>query len=145
MRACEHERIVAVKDAKGDLFAGSEVMARSGLAYYCGDDPLNLAWLAHGACGVISVVAHAFGTAYAEMIDAIDAGNLVRAREIHIDLIPAVQTIMSRESQGAIRAKAVAQLLGLIDSCRVRGPLLDASEDEVALIREVLTGAGVLN
>jgi len=145
VRAGEHERIVAVKDAKGDLFAGSEVMARSGLAYYCGDDPLNLAWLAHGACGVISVVAHAFGTAYAEMIDAIDAGNLLRAREIHIDLIPAVKTIMSRESQGAIRAKAVAQLLGLIDSRRVRGPLLDASEDEVALIREVLTGAGVLN
>jgi len=144
VRAGEHEQIVAVKDAKGDLFAGSEVMARSDLAYYSGDDPLNLSWLAHGAAGVVSVVGHAFGTAYAEMIDAVDDGNLSRAREIHVGLIPAVQAIMSRESQGAIRAKAVAQLLGLIDFRRVRGPLLDASDDEVALVREVLVRSGVL-
>ena len=56
LRLAEHPRIVAVKDATGDLFAGSEVMARTGLAYYCGDDALNLAWLAHGAAGVVSVV-----------------------------------------------------------------------------------------
>lgn len=144
IRAGEHKRIVAVKDAKGDLFAGSEVMAASRLAYYSGDDVLNLAWLAHGASGVISVVGHAFGTAYAEMINATDAGDLVRAREIHVRLIPAVRTIMARESQGAVRAKAAAQLLGLIDSRRVRGPLLDASEDEMALVREVLVDGGIL-
>lgn len=144
IRAGEHEQIVAVKDAKGDFFAASEVMARSGLAYYSGDDPLNLAWLAHGASGVISVVGHAFGTSYAEMIDAVDAGNLFGAREVHNRLIPAVKTIMSRESQGAIRAKAVAQLLGLIDCRRVRGPLLDASDDEVTLVRDMLVTAGVL-
>jgi len=145
VRAGEHERIVAVKDAKGDLFAASEVMARSGLAYYSGDDLLNLAWLAHGAAGVVSVVGHGFGTSYAEMIGSVDAGNLLRAREIHTRLIPAVKTIMSRDSQGAIRAKAVAQLLGLIESRRVRGPLLDATDDEVALVRDVLVGAGVLS
>jgi len=143
VRAGEHERIVAVKDAKGDFFGASEVMARSGLAYYSGEDALNLAWLAHGASGVISVVGHGFGTSYAEMIEAIDAGNLVRARELHAKLIPAVKTIMSPDSQGAIRAKAVAQILGLIESRRVRGPLLDASDDEVALVRDVLVTAGV--
>ncbi len=142
--AGQHDRIVAVKDAKGDLFAGSEVMARSGLAYYSGDDALNLAWLAHGAAGVISVVGHGFGSSYAEMVDAADEGNMLRAREIHRGLIPAVQTIMSRESQGAVRAKAVAQLLGLIDSRRVRGPLLDASAEEVAVLRDMLHNAGVL-
>lgn len=145
VRAGEHERIVAVKDAKGDFFAASEVMARSNLAYYSGDDPLNLAWLAHGAAGVISVVGHGFGTACAEMVDAVDAGNLVCAREIHVQLIPAVQTIMSRDSQGAVRAKVVAQLLGLIDSRRVRGPLLDATEDEVSVLRDVLVAAGILS
>ncbi|CAN5307197.1 4-hydroxy-tetrahydrodipicolinate synthase [soil metagenome] len=143
VRAAEHPRIVAVKDAKGDLFAGSEVMARSGLAYYSGDDVLNLAWLAHGAAGVVSVVGHGFGTSYAEMIEAVDAGNLVRAREIHTRLIPAVRTIMSPDSQGAIRAKAVVQILGLIDNRRVRGPLLDASEDDVAVLRDLLHSSGV--
>lgn len=143
VRAAEHPQIVAVKDAKGDLFAGSEVMARSGLAYYSGDDVLNLAWLAHGAAGVVSVVGHGFGTSYAEMIDAVDAGNLVRAREIHTRLIPAVRTIMSPDSQGAIRAKAVVQILGLIDNRRVRGPLLDASEDDIAVLRDLLHSSGV--
>ncbi len=143
VRAGQHDRIVAVKDAKGDLFAGSDVMARSDLVYYSGDDPLNLAWLAHGAAGVISVVGHAFGSSYADMVDAVGEGNMVRARQIHNGLIRAVQTIMSRESQGAVRAKAVAQLLGLIDSRRVRGPLLDASEDDVAVLRDLLHSSGV--
>src|ERR687898_173769 len=35
-RLAEHPRIVAVKDAKGDLFAGSEVIASTDLAYYSG-------------------------------------------------------------------------------------------------------------
>nr|MBA3799076.1 4-hydroxy-tetrahydrodipicolinate synthase [Geodermatophilaceae bacterium] len=46
-------------------------------------------------------------------------------------------------SQGAIRAKAVVQILGLIDSRRVRGPLLDASEDDVAVLRDLLHASGV--
>ena len=42
LRLAEHPRIVAVKDAKGDLFEGSQVMAETDLAYYSGDDLLNL-------------------------------------------------------------------------------------------------------
>ena len=49
IRLAAHPRIVAVKDAKGDLGAGSEVMARTDLAFYCGDDIVNLPWLAVGA------------------------------------------------------------------------------------------------
>ena len=45
LRLAEHPRITAVKDAKGDLYAGSQVMGGSDLAYYSGDDPLNLPWL----------------------------------------------------------------------------------------------------
>src|ERR1700760_1665296 len=37
-----HERIVAVKDAKGDLMATSRVLAETGLAYYSGDDAMTL-------------------------------------------------------------------------------------------------------
>ena len=50
-RVAEHERIVAVKDAKGDLYEGSWVMARCDLAFYSGDDALNLGWFTHGAVG----------------------------------------------------------------------------------------------
>ena len=48
LRLAEHPRITAVKDAKGDLLAGSQVIANSDLAYYSGDDPLTLPWLSVG-------------------------------------------------------------------------------------------------
>src|SRR5215217_8612229 len=51
VRLAQHERIVAVKDAKGDLFAGSQVMLATDLVFYSGDDALNLAWLSMGAAG----------------------------------------------------------------------------------------------
>jgi 4-hydroxy-tetrahydrodipicolinate synthase len=47
----EHDRIVANKDAKGDLWAAQTVMAETDLAWYSGDDALNLPLLAVGAVG----------------------------------------------------------------------------------------------
>src|SRR6185436_16749983 len=49
LRLAEHERIVGVKDAKGDLGATSEVLARTDLAYYSGEDKLTLPMLALGS------------------------------------------------------------------------------------------------
>src|SRR3954454_6959110 len=54
LRLAEHERIVAVKDAKGDLYETSKVLATTDLAYYCGEDAINLPMLAIGAVGVVS-------------------------------------------------------------------------------------------
>ncbi|HZC27194.1 MAG TPA: 4-hydroxy-tetrahydrodipicolinate synthase, partial [Actinopolymorphaceae bacterium] len=58
VRLAEHPRIVAVKDAKGDVAAITEVLARTDLAVYSGADEWNLALLAIGAVGVVSVVGH---------------------------------------------------------------------------------------
>jgi 4-hydroxy-tetrahydrodipicolinate synthase len=142
VRLAEHERILAVKDAKGDLFEGSRVMAGTDLAYYSGDDAMNLAWLTHGGTGVISVVGHVHGDDYAAMIAAVDAGDLAEALSIHRRLIPSVRAIMDRSSQGAIRAKAALQLLGIIPERTVRMPLLEASDAEVVRLREALGAPG---
>jgi 4-hydroxy-tetrahydrodipicolinate synthase len=138
MRLAEHERILAVKDAKGDLFEGSRVMAGTDLAYYSGDDAMNLAWLTHGGIGVISVVGHVHGDDYAAMVAAVDRGDLTEALGIHRRLIPSVRAIMDKGSQGAIRAKAALQLLGVIPERTVRMPLLDATDAEVARLRDAL-------
>ncbi len=58
VRLAEHPRIVANKDAKGDLGRASWAIARSGLAWYSGDDMLNLPLLSVGAVGFVSVVGH---------------------------------------------------------------------------------------
>lgn len=143
LRLAEHERVVAVKDAKGDLFASSEVMARTGLAYYCGEDALNLALLTHGAVGVVSVVAHVAAREYAQMTRAVDSGDLVRALRLHRQLIPAVRAIMTR-TQGAIMAKAAVQARGVINGRQMRSPLIPATDEQVQQLRADLSEAGVL-
>jgi 4-hydroxy-tetrahydrodipicolinate synthase len=143
LRLAEHDRIVAVKDATGDLFAGSTVMARTSLAYYSGDDVLNLAWLAHGAAGIVSVVGHVAGERYAELVRAVDAGDLATARAIHERLIPAVVAMMTR-TQGAIMAKAALQLQGVLAGRTMRLPLVAATDEEVAALRADLEEAGLL-
>jgi 4-hydroxy-tetrahydrodipicolinate synthase len=142
-RLAEHPRIVAVKDAVADLFAGSEVMATTDLSFYSGDDALNLAWLAQGASGVVSVVGHVSGRQYAEMVAAVDRGDLPAARAIHNRLIPAVRAIMSPSSQGAIRAKAALQVQGVLTQRTMRLPLLAADDAELAEIRAGMTAAGL--
>ena len=142
LRLAEHPRIRAVKDAKGDLFASSQVMARSDLQYYSGDDVLNLAHLTQGAVGIASVVGHVAGPQYAEMAAAVAGGDLPRAIALHRQLIPAVNAVMNI-TQGAIMAKAALRELGVIASSAVRLPLVEATADQVALVREGLRQSGL--
>nr|WP_299034929.1 4-hydroxy-tetrahydrodipicolinate synthase [uncultured Pseudokineococcus sp.] len=139
----EHPRVVAVKDSKNDLFAASQVMASTDLAWYSGEDALNLAHLAQGAAGVVSVVAHAAAGAYRQMVDAVDAGDLTTARALHARLLPVVDVIMNR-TQGAASASAVVQLLGATTHRTVRLPLLALTGDQVEQLRGALTEAGLL-
>jgi 4-hydroxy-tetrahydrodipicolinate synthase len=143
LRLAEHPRIVAVKEATGDLFAGSEVLAATDLAYYSGDDALNLPWLACGASGVVSVVGHMAGERYAEMVRSVDAGDLPAARAVNARLVPAVKAIMTR-TQGAIMAKAALQLLAVLEERTMRLPLVEATPAEVDQLRADLAESGVL-
>jgi 4-hydroxy-tetrahydrodipicolinate synthase len=142
LRLAEHPRIVAVKDAKGDLAATTQVLARTDLAYYSGEDALNLPLLAIGAVGVVSVVGHLFTPQYAAMIDAVERGDLGQARRINAAVVPAVIGIMTR-TQGAIMVKAALELAGRIAHRTTRPPLLDATEAEIAVLREDLKAAGL--
>jgi 4-hydroxy-tetrahydrodipicolinate synthase len=141
VKLAEHPHIVAVKDAKGDLFAGSWVMARSDLVFYSGDDALNLAWLSMGGAGFVSVVGHVVGADLHEMIDLYRAGDVVAALAIHRRLLPVVTAIMTR-TQGAIAVKAALRLLGQ-PTGGVRPPLVDATAEFTAHLREDLMIGGV--
>jgi 4-hydroxy-tetrahydrodipicolinate synthase len=142
VRMADHPRIVAVKDAKGDLFAASEVMSATDLVWYSGDDALNLAHLTQGAVGIISVVGHLAGPQYAEMVAAVGQGNLARAIEIHRQLIPAVNAVMTI-TQGAIAVKAALHEQGLIASDAVRLPLVTVTSEQRASVRKGLERSGL--
>jgi 4-hydroxy-tetrahydrodipicolinate synthase len=140
LRLAEHERIVAVKDAKDDLAASSEVLANSDLAYYSGTDMLNLPLLAIGACGFVSVVGHLVARQLQELAAAYFDGDVLRAREIHQALVPAYVGVF--RTQGVITTKAALNALGL-PAGPVRPPLCDATDDQVARLREDLAEVGV--
>src|SRR5207244_1311695 len=75
LRLAEHERIVAVKDAKGDFAATAEVTRQTDLAYYSGDDKNTLPLLAVGAAGVVGGPTHLFGRPTHAVIRAFAAGG----------------------------------------------------------------------
>jgi 4-hydroxy-tetrahydrodipicolinate synthase len=141
MRLAQHPRIIAVKDAKGDFRAASEVMLATDLVFYSGDDILNLPWLSVGAAGFVSVVGHVVGDRLHDMIDAYLAGRVAEARAIHLEVLPVIIGIMTR-TQGAIMAKAALRLLGLPGGGN-RPPLVDATPEQIELLRTDLVAGGV--
>jgi 4-hydroxy-tetrahydrodipicolinate synthase len=143
LRLAEHPHIAAVKDAKGDIAGTTALLAGSDLAFYSGSDENNLAWLAIGAVGVVSVVSHVAGKQYAAMIAAVDAGDLATARAIDRSLVPAVRAIMMRVP-GAVAAKAALVEVGVLADATVRLPQVPMTEADLALLRADLAASGLL-
>jgi 4-hydroxy-tetrahydrodipicolinate synthase len=138
-RLAEHERIIAVKDAKGDLGESAWVIRRTDLAYYSGEDKLTLPLLAVGAVGVVGVPTHVFGPETKRMILAYEAGDVAAARELHQKLLPAFCGFF--RTQGVILTKAALTLLGL-PAGPVRPPLVSANAAELGRLREDCAEAG---
>jgi 4-hydroxy-tetrahydrodipicolinate synthase len=142
VRLAEHPRIVANKDAKGDLDAAQQVLARCDLAWYSGDDILNLPLLSIGASGFISVVGHVVGDRLGELVRTYLAGDTEGARLLNRSLLPVYQGIF--RTQGVILVKAALTHLGLPGG-PVRSPLVDATPEQVEQLRADLAAAGVEN
>jgi 4-hydroxy-tetrahydrodipicolinate synthase len=140
LRLAEHERIVAVKDAKGDLGASSRVMAQTDLAYYCGDDMLNLPLLSIGAVGVVSVASHLVTGDLRAMCDAYAAGEVDKARDIHRALLPLYTGVF--RTQGVITTKAALRRLRL-PAGPVRLPLVDLTREQLGVLRADLALSGI--
>ncbi len=140
VRLAEHPRIVANKDAKGDLGRASWAIARSGLAWYSGDDMLNLPLLSVGAVGFVSVVGHLVSPELRDLLEAYLAGDVAKAAELHQHLLP-VYTGMFR-TQGVITTKAALALRGLPGG-PLRLPLVELTDDETEQLKRDLAAGGV--
>ena len=140
LRLAEHERIVGVKDAKGNLTESSAVLRRTDLAYYSGDDAITLPLLAIGAVGLVGTSTHLCGTRAKEMIAAFDGGDPARALALHRELLPLFTGIF--RTQGTILVKAALNLLGL-PAGPVRSPLVNATTAEIGQLRADCAEAGV--
>ncbi|PWI43635.1 4-hydroxy-tetrahydrodipicolinate synthase [Streptomyces sp. ICBB 8177] len=140
VRLAQHPRIVANKDAKGDLGRASWAIARSGLAWYSGDDMLNLPLLSVGAVGFVSVVGHLVSPELRDLLHSYLAGDVAKAAELHQRLLP-VYTGMFR-TQGVITTKAALALRGLPGG-PLRLPLVELSPEETEQLKKDLAAGGV--
>ena len=136
-----HPNIVAVKDAKGDLPGAAQVMAETGLAYYSGDDALNLPWLAVGAVGFVSVWGHLAAGQLRDMFSAFNSGDLATARKISVALGP-LNAAQARLG-GVTMSKAGLRLQGF-EAGEPRLPQMPATAEQVAQLTADMQSAGVL-
>lgn len=140
-RLAEHPRITAVKDAKGDLAAAAGIIADTDLAWYSGDDVLNLPWLAMGATGFISVIAHAAPRKLVELRRLFDEGDLAGARAINASLSPLFRA--QARLGGVTFSKAALQLQGIMTG-DPRLPQIAPDQEQLDLLAADLREAGVL-
>lgn len=137
----EHPNIVAVKDAKGDLHGGAQIIAETGLAYYSGDDALNLPWLAMGAVGFVSVWGHLAASQLRDMLSSFTSGDLATARKISVTLAPLnhAQTRLG----GVTLSKAGLRLKGF-EVGDPRLPQMPATPEQLEALAADMRAAAVL-
>lgn len=141
-RLAEIENIVALKEAGGSADQASEMVraVRGKLRVYSGDDSLTLPMMAVGAYGVVSVVSNVAGRLVAEMVKAFAAGETARATELHLQLLPLFKGLFL--TTNPIPVKAALRLQGF-DAGGLRLPLIEATEEQIAAVRQAMVEAGV--
>lgn len=136
-----HPNIVGVKDAKGDLHGGGQILAETGLAYYSGDDTLNLPWLAMGAVGFVSVWGHLAAGQLRDMLTAFNSGDIATARKINVSLAPLARA--QAHLGGVTMSKEGLRLQGF-DAGLPRLPQIPASPAEIEALAADMRAAAVL-
>ncbi|WFL76730.1 4-hydroxy-tetrahydrodipicolinate synthase [Altererythrobacter arenosus] len=138
------KRIVAIKDASGDLSRVAD--HRMGLDHdFCqlsGNDELWLPHSAAGGSGCISVTANVAPALCAEFHEAIAANDLVKAREINDRLFPLHYAMFSDASPAPVKY-ALTRVHDWLE-CDVRLPLVNASEASRKAVDEALEHAGLV-
>ncbi|HWQ61759.1 MAG TPA: 4-hydroxy-tetrahydrodipicolinate synthase [Negativicutes bacterium] len=142
-RLAQIKNIVAVKESSGNLDQVSEIVRTTPKDFmvYSGDDSLTLPILSVGGIGIVSVAGHIVGSRMQEMIAAYFAGDIAKARDIHLELMPFFKVIFT--TTNPIPIKTACNLAGL--NCGpLRPPLIAATEAETELLRKEMKNLGML-
>ena len=139
-RLAEIPNVTAVKQANDDLDQARRIV-ELGLTLYAGDDNIIFPFLELGGVGGVCVHTHVVGPQVAEMVRRHAESDVEGARQIDADLAPSYQLL--RVAPNPIAIKAALHLLGH-DVGGLRLPLVEATNDEVARVRDCLERLGVL-
>src|SRR5580765_3128681 len=131
--------VTAVKQANDDLDQARRIV-ELGLTLYAGDDNLIFPFLRLGGVGGVCVHTHVVGPQVRRMVDAFKSGDEEAARRIDEETEPAYDLL--KVAPNPIAIKAALNLLGFgVGGHRL--PLVPATEDEVARVRDCLERSGL--
>ena len=143
LRLAEVPGIIGIKDATANMEVCADLVRRAprNFAIYSGEDSSALALILLGGHGVISVTANVAPRLMKEMCSAALVGDVKKAREINLRLLPLHQRLFVETNPAPVKW-AMAQM-GLIEE-GLRLPLVRLSEKHYETVREALAEAGVM-
>jgi 4-hydroxy-tetrahydrodipicolinate synthase len=139
--AREFERVVAVKEASGNIVQMNEIIKNKPQHFelISGDDGITFPLIALGAAGVISVIGNALPGEFGRMVHLALSGDYGEARAIHSRYIELFELLSVDGNPAGI--KSMLHLMGFIAN-RLRLPLVPASISTNGKIRDVLQRLG---
>ncbi len=143
LELAEHENIVAVKEASGNLAQIGEIIRHrpARFSVLSGDDPLTLQVMADGGDGIISVTSNVAPALVAQLTELCAAGDYSSARDIHHRL--AEWTVAAFVESNPIPAKAALAMMGKMANV-LRLPLVPLAERLEPTVRAALVSVGAL-
>lgn len=136
-RLAEIPNIVAIKEASGNVEQATEIIrvTPADFKVYSGDDSLTLPLLAVGGVGIVSVAGHVVGNQIQAMIQAFLAGDIKKAQEINLSILPVFKSMFIVTNP--IPVKTSVGLMGL-PAGPLRLPLTAADDTVVAKLKAML-------
>ena len=141
-RLAEHERIVAIKEATGNMAQMVEIMHLCGdkIDVYSGEDALTVPMMAMGGKGTISVLSNVAPAQAVAMTDACRAGDFKTAARMQADLLPLINALFSEVNP--IPAKAGVSAMGFGQE-NLRLPLTPMEDGPRAVLLEEMRKLGI--
>jgi 4-hydroxy-tetrahydrodipicolinate synthase len=130
------DSVVAVKQANNDELGPIE-----GLAVLAGNDDIFLKTLELGLAGGIQVASQLAGPQMREIWDAVEAGDLDRAREVDATLRPLYDALAV--TTNPMPLKAALEMTGAIPSGTMRLPMVEIDAAQREVVRSALEAVGL--
>ena len=138
---CAIEGVVAIKESPGDLELDVELMQRTKVPLFTGDDSVAFPLLCAGASGACSVIANIVPHEWKKLCLFVREGNFIQAKAIYDKYFPVCKALFLESNPIGIK-----YALSLMGKCgpHLRLPLLEPQEATKKRIREALERAGIL-
>lgn len=143
-RLARISNIVGIKEASGSLKQMNDVLDLCGPDFdvLSGDDGFTLPLMSIGGKGIISVASNIVPADMAALVDAVEAGNMAKARELHQKMSPLFDVLFIEVNPTPV--KAALAMMGKIEY-EYRLPLCRMAQANYEKLKKVMENYGLIS